>query len=230
MIRVLVADDQALVRGGFRMILDAQKDIEVVGEAEDGRDALAKASTLQPDVVLMDIRMPEMDGLEATRRLAGQGGSARVLMLTTFDADEYVYEAMKAGASGFLLKDVRPEQLAEAVRVVAAGDALLAPAITRRLVEEFVRRPPPGTAKPRELDELTERELDVLLLVARGLSNAEIASALFLTEATVKTHLTHILTKLDLRDRVQAVVLAYESGLVQPGDARRRRRVEGPAP
>jgi DNA-binding NarL/FixJ family response regulator len=217
MIRVLVVDDQALVRGGFRMILDAQKDIEVVAEAEDGRQALARARELQPDVVLMDIRMPELDGLEATRRLLANDGVSRVLILTTFDADEYVYDAMKAGASGFLLKDVRPEQLAEAVRTVAAGDALLAPAITRRLVEQFVRRPPPGTARPPALEQLTARELDVLVLVARGLSNSEIASALFLTEATVKTHLTHILSKLDLRDRVQAVVVAYESGLVQPG-------------
>ena len=200
------------------MILDAQKDIDVVAEAENGHEALAKAGELQPDVVLMDIRMPELDGLEATRRLLAGDGSSRVLILTTFDANEYVYEAMRAGASGFLLKDVRPEQLAEAVRVVAAGDALLAPAITRRLVEQFVRRPPPGTAKPPELADLTERELDVLRLVARGLSNAEIASSLFLTEATVKTHLTHILAKLNLRDRVQAVVLAYESGLVQPGE------------
>jgi DNA-binding NarL/FixJ family response regulator len=221
-IRVLVVDDQALVRGGFRMILDAQKDIEVVAEAEDGREALAKAREFGPDVVLMDIRMPELDGLEATRRLLAGDGKSRVLILTTFDADEYVYEAMKAGASGFLLKDVRPEQLAEAVRTVAAGDALLSPAITRRLVEQFVRRPPPGAARPPELDELTERELDVLVLVARGLSNSEIASALFLTEATVKTHLTRILAKLGLRDRVQAVVLAYECGLVQPGEPPRR--------
>ena len=219
MIRVLIADDQALVRGGFRMILDAQKDIEVVGEAGDGREAIENARELEPDVVLMDIRMPEVDGLEATRRLLGADGGPRVLILTTFDADEYVYEAMKAGASGFLLKDVRPEQLADAVRVVAVGDALLAPAIIRRLVEQFVRRPPPGSAAPPQLADLTERELDVLVLVARGLSNKEIASALFLTEATVKTHLTHILTKLNLRDRVQAVVLAYESGLVQPGEA-----------
>jgi DNA-binding NarL/FixJ family response regulator len=217
-IRVLIADDQALVRGGFRMILDAQRDMEVVGEAGDGQEAIESARTLAPDVVLMDIRMPELDGLEATRRLLAADGGPRVLILTTFDADEYVYEAMKAGASGFLLKDVRPEQLAEAVRVVAAGDALLAPAITRRLVEQFVRRPPPGSAKPPELADLTERELEVLVFVARGLSNSEIASALFLTEATVKTHLTHILTKLSLRDRVQAVVLAYESGLVQPGE------------
>ena len=208
MIRVLIADDQALVRGGFRMILDAQKDIEVVAEAGDGWEALDKARDLRPEVVLMDIRMPELDGLEATRRLVRENGRPRVLMLTTFDADEYVYEAMKAGASGFLLKDVRPEQLAEAVRVVAAGEALLAPTITRRLIEQFVRRPPPGSGKPPELAELTERELDVLMLVARGLSNAEVASSLFLTEATEKTHVTHILTKLDLRDRVQALVLA----------------------
>jgi DNA-binding NarL/FixJ family response regulator len=218
MIRVLIADDQALVRGGFRMILDAQKDIEVVAEAGDGREAIETARKLEPDVVLMDVRMPELDGLEATRRLLAADGGPRVLILTTFDADDYVYEAMKAGASGFLLKDVRPEQLADAVRVVAAGDSLLAPAITRRLVEQFVRRPPPGSTKPPELADLTERELDVLVLVARGLSNREIASALFLTEATVKTHVTHILTKLNLRDRVQAVVLAYESGLVQPGN------------
>ena len=227
MIRVLVADDQALVRGGFRMILDAQKDIEVVAEAEDGREALDKARELRPDVVLMDIRMPELDGLEATRRLLAADGDSHVLILTTFDADEYVYDAMKAGASGFLLKDVRPEQLADAVRTVAAGDALLAPAITRRLVEQFVRRPPPGSARPTELAQLTERELDVLVLVARGLSNNEIASALFLTEATVKTHLTHILAKLSLRDRVQAVVVAYESGLVQPGEPVSPRDVRG---
>ena len=217
MIRVLIADDQALVRGGFRMILDAQKDVEVVGEASDGREAVAQARELDPDVVLMDIRMPELDGLEATRQLVSGDGSARVLMLTTFDLDEYVYEAMKAGASGFLLKDVRPEQLAEAVRVVAAGDSLLAPAITQRLIAEFVRRPPPGSGAPTELSELTERELEVLKLIARGLSNGEIASELFVSEATVKTHVTHVLSKLKVRDRVQAVVLAYESGLVLPG-------------
>ena len=217
MIRVVIADDQALVRGGFRMILDAQTDIEVVGEASDGWEALAQARELEPDVVLMYIRMPELDGLEATRQLVSGDGSARVLILTTFDLDEYVYEAMKAGASGFLLKDVRLEQLAEAVRVVAAGDSLLAPAITQRLIAEFVRRPPPGSSTPVELSELTERELEVLMLIARGLSNGEIASALFLGEATVKTHVTHVLTKLKLRDRVQAVVLAYESGLVHPG-------------
>jgi DNA-binding NarL/FixJ family response regulator len=216
-IRVLIADDQALLRGGFRMILESQKDIEVVGEAADGREALDQARNLQPDVVLMDIRMPELDGLEATRQLVGADGAPRVLILTTFDLDEYVYEAMKAGASGFLLKEVRPEQLADAVRVVAAGETLVAPAITRRLVEEFVRRRPPGSGTPEEVSELTERELEVLKLVARGLSNGEIASELFLSEATIKTHITHVLAKLGLRDRVQAVVLAYESGLVLPG-------------
>ena len=217
-IRVLVADDQALVRGGFRMILESQKDIAVVGEAGTGREAISRARALDPDVILMDIRMPDLDGLEATRQLLAGDGGPRVLIVTTFDADEYVYAAMKAGASGFVLKDLRPEQLAEAVRVVAAGESLLAPAITRRLVEQFVRRPPPGSARPPELETLTERELDVLRLVARGRSNAEIARELFLSEATVKTHLTHILTKLRLRDRVQAVVVAYESGLVQPGE------------
>ena len=217
MIRVLIADDQALVRGGFRMILESQTDMEVVGEAEDGRQAVARSKELKPDVVLMDIRMPEMDGLEATGRLVDAPEAPRVLMLTTFDMNEYVYEAMKSGASGFLLKDVRPEQLAEAVRTVAAGDALLAPAITRRLIEEFVRRPPPGQNRPAELDELTERELEVLKLIAKGLSNGELAKELFLSEATVKTHVTRILMKLHLRDRVQAVVLAYESGLIQPG-------------
>ncbi len=216
MIRVLIADDQALVRGGFRLILQTQKDLDVVGEAEDGEDALAQARRLRPDVVLMDIRMPKLDGLEATRRLQSGDGESRVLVLTTLDSDEYVYQAMKAGASGFLLKDVRPEQLADAVRVVASGDALLSPAITRRLIEDFVRRPPPGSGPPAELAELSGRELEVLKLVAQGLSNAEIAATLFLSEATVKTHITHILAKLGLRDRVQAVVLSYECGLVQP--------------
>ena len=217
MIRVLIADDQALLRGGFRMILESQKDIEVVGEAADGREALEQSRALEPDVVLMDIRMPELDGLEATRQLVGGDGAPRVLILTTFDLDEYVYEAMKAGASGFLLKEVRPEQLADAVRVVAAGETLVAPAITRRLIEEFVRRRPPGSGTPPEVSELTERELEVFKLVARGLSNSEIAVMLFLSEATVKTHITHVLAKLGLRDRVQVVVLAYESGLVLPG-------------
>jgi DNA-binding NarL/FixJ family response regulator len=218
MIRVLVADDQTLVRGGFRMILDAQQDIDVVGEAGDGAEALALARQLDPDVVLMDIRMPNLDGLDATRRLLATPAAPRVLVLTTFDSDEYVYAAMKAGASGFLLKDVRPEQLAEAVRTVAAGETLLAPAITRRMIERFVRRPPPGIHRVEQLAELSERELEVLRLVARGLSNREIASALFVTEATVKTHFGRILSKLQLRDRVQAVVLAYECGLVEPGD------------
>jgi DNA-binding NarL/FixJ family response regulator len=218
MIKVLVADDQALVRGGFRLILDAQPDIEVVGEAADGVEALQQARALGPDVVLMDIRMPALDGLEATRRLLADTDPPRVLMLTTFDLDEYVYDALRAGASGFLLKDVRPEQLADAVRVVAAGDTLLAPTITRRLVEQYLRRPRPGTGTPAALDSLTDRELEVLRLVAQGQSNQQIADTLFLGESTVKTHLTHLFAKLDLRDRAQAVVLAYETGLIQPGD------------
>jgi DNA-binding NarL/FixJ family response regulator len=215
MIRVLIADDQALVRGGFRLILEAQKDIQVIGEAADGREALEQAQVLRPDVVLMDIRMPELNGLEATRQLLSGGEGVRVLILTTFDLDEYVYEAMKAGASGFLLKDVRPEQLADAVRLVAAGEAMLAPAITRRLIEQFVSRPAPGSRVPPELSQLTERELEILKLLARGLSNVEIASSLFISAATVKTHVTHVLAKLNLRDRVQAVVLAHESGFLQ---------------
>jgi DNA-binding NarL/FixJ family response regulator len=218
MIRVVVADDQALVRGGFRLILEAQPDITVVGEAADGREAVARAQDQRPDVVLMDIRMPGMDGLEATRRLMATPNPPRVLMLTTFDLDEYVYDALRAGASGFLLKDVRPEQLADAVRAVATGDTLLAPTITRRLVEQYLRRPPPGARTPLGLSELTDRELDVLRLVARGKSNQQIADTLFLGESTVKTHLTHLFAKLGLRDRAQAVVLAYESGLIQPGD------------
>jgi DNA-binding NarL/FixJ family response regulator len=217
MIRVVVADDHALVRGGFRMILEAQPDIEVVGEAANGLEAVALARSQVPDVVLMDVRMPELDGIEATRRVTSAAPqNLRVLMLTTFDLDEYVYRAIRAGASGFLLKDVRPAELVHAVRAIWSGDTLLAPAITRRLLEEFVRRPPPGE-RPTALSELTERESEVLGLLARGLSNAEIAQRLFLGETTVKTHVTRVLSKLNLRDRVQAVVLAYESGLVRPG-------------
>jgi DNA-binding NarL/FixJ family response regulator len=217
--RVLIADDQALVRGGFRLILETQDDIEVVGEAVDGVQAVELAGRLRPDVVLMDVRMPRLDGIQATRRLAGQaaGTPIRVLILTTFDHDEYVYEAMRAGASGFLLKTVRPGQLTAAIRDIAAGDALLAPDITRRLIEQFVRRPPPGSAVPPALGALTPREVDVLRLIARGLSNAEIAAELVVGETTVRTHVTRILAKLGARDRVQAVVAAYESGLVQPG-------------
>jgi DNA-binding NarL/FixJ family response regulator len=217
MIRVLLADDQALVRGGFRVILESQPDIEVVGEAADGAEAIELARLHKPDVVLMDVRMPQLDGIEATRRLLAGDTRTRILMLTTFDLDEYVYEAMRAGASGFLLKNSPPAQLAEAVRVVAAGDALLSPEITRRLIADYVRRPRPGAGVPAPLAELTSRELDVLGLIARGRSNAEIAGALFLSEATVKTHVTRVLSKLGVRDRVQAVVFAYEAGLVQPG-------------
>ncbi len=218
-LRVLIVDDQALVRAGFRMILEAEQDIEVVGEAADGIEAIAEAGRLEPDVVLMDVRMPELDGIEATRRLLSNGAvETKVVMLTTFDMDEYVYDALRAGASGFLLKDVPPEQLVDGIRSVANGDALLAPSITRRLIEEFVRAAPAqGNARPAGLDELTAREVEVLQLIARGLSNAEIAKELFVSETTVKTHVAHVLMKLDLRDRVQAVVLAYESGVVQPG-------------
>jgi DNA-binding NarL/FixJ family response regulator len=219
MIKVLVADDQALVRGGLVAILDAQDDIEVVGEADDGGAAVDAALRLRPDVVLMDVRMPHVDGIEATKRLAAHPGAPRVLVLTTFDLDEYVYQSLRAGAGGFLLKDAPPERLADAVRTIAAGESLLAPAVTRRLVERFARLPHPEAARRETFADLTERELDVLRLVARGLSNAEIADELFLSEATVKTHLTRILAKLGLRDRVQAVVLAYESGLIEPGAA-----------
>ena len=219
MIRVLIADDQALVRDGFGMILDAQEDIEVVGGAADGHEAVEQARSLRPDVILMDIRMPGLDGIEATRRLCGDPGDGpRVLMLTTFDQNEYVWEAMKAGASGFLLKDVRREELVGAVRTIAAGDAMLAPALTRRLIEDFVRRPLPGAAPPGALGDLTDRELEVVRLVARGRSNAEIAGDLVVSEATVKTHVARILSKLGLRDRIQVVVLAYETGFVQPGE------------
>jgi DNA-binding NarL/FixJ family response regulator/class 3 adenylate cyclase len=220
-IRVLLVDDQELVRAGFRMILDAEKDMEVVGEAANGKDALTEAVRLRPDVVLMDVRMPELDGIEATRRLlADRGVESKVVMLTTFDMDEYVYEALSAGASGFLLKDAPPEQLVAGIRAVCSGDALLAPSVTRRVIEEFVRRPPEGErTPPPELEELTPRESEVLTLIARGLSNAEIAQTLVVSETTVKTHVGRVLMKMGLRDRVQAVVMAYESGLVQPGDA-----------
>lgn len=219
MITVVIADDEALVRGGLRMILDASEAIDVIGEADDGGPAVALTRSLRPDVVLMDVRMPTMDGIEATRRITRNDViPTRVLMLTTFDRDEYVYEAMKAGASGFMLKSAPPEQLVAAVHVVAAGEALLAPTITRRFVEDFVRRPPPGTGIPRELDELTDRELDVLRMLARGLSNQQISEALFLGQGTVKTHINRIFRKLDLRDRAQAVVVAYETGLVRVGD------------
>jgi DNA-binding NarL/FixJ family response regulator len=213
-IRVVLADDEQLVREGLRLILDLQADIEVVGEAADGVVALEVIGQVAPDVVLADIRMPRMDGLELTERLAASASPARVLILTTYDADEYLYRALKAGASGFLLKDVPRGQLLHAVRLVAAGDELLAPAITRRLIERFLAAPVAAGAVP--LDRLTPREMDVLRFVGRGLSNTEIAAALFLSEATVKTHLAHIFTKLNIRDRAQAVVAAYESGLVQP--------------
>ena len=217
MISVVLADDQALVRGGFRMILEAQEDIEVVGEAQDGAEAVALVRELRPDIVLMDVRMPVLDGIAATRRIVGEALPSRVLVLTTFDRDEIVYDAMKAGASGFLLKSAPPVKLVDAVRTVADGDALLAPSVTRRLVEAFVRRPPPGQAVPPELAELTGREREVLTLIARGLSNAEIAAELVVSGATVKTHVNRVFAKLGVRDRVQAVVLAYESGLVRPG-------------
>ena len=211
MIRILLVDDQALVRAGFRMILDAETEMEVVGEASDGREAIDQVRSLRPEVVLMDIRMPELDGLQATRRIIAAHDAARILILTTFDLDEYVYEALRAGASGFVLKDDPAEQLLTAIRTVAGGEALLSPAITRRVIERFASIPQPRHQK--ELEELTERELDVLRLIARGLSNVEIGQELYISDTTVKTHITHILQKLDLRDRVQAVVLAYESGL-----------------
>ena len=214
--RVVIADDQALVRAGFKMILDAEEGMDVVGEASSGAEVIEEVRRLRPDVVLMDVRMPEMDGIEATRRLLADGASdTKVVMLTTFDMDEYVYEALRAGASGFLLKDVPPEQLVDGIRAVGSGEALLAPSITKRIIEEFVRRPPEAAkTAPPELDELTEREVEVLRLMAKGLSNAEIAKELYVSDTTVKTHVSRVLMKLGLRDRVQAVVFAYESGVV----------------
>jgi DNA-binding NarL/FixJ family response regulator len=217
MIDVVIADDQDLVREGLRMMLDAEPDIRVVGEARTGKEAIARAHDLAPDVILMDIRMPEVDGIEATRRLTAAGSPTRVLVLTTFDLDEYVYRSMRAGASGFLLKDATREQLADAVRSVHVGDALLAPAITRRLVEDYCRRPSPDRSSTIADHRLSPRELDVVELVADGMSNAEIAERLVLGETTVKSHVARILAKLDLRDRVQIVVFAYESGIVRPG-------------
>lgn len=222
-IRVLIVDDQALVRAGFRVLLETATDIEVVGEADNGEDAVVGAETLAPDVILMDIRMPMMDGLEATRRILERARvtdaapSPRVLVLTTFEADTYVYEALRVGASGFLLKDTDPAQLIQAVRVVAGGDALLAPSVTKRLIAEFASRPEVRRAHPAELKSLTERELEILTLVARGLSNQEIAEALFISPATAKTHVSRVMMKLAARDRAQLVVMAYEAGLVVPG-------------
>jgi DNA-binding NarL/FixJ family response regulator len=215
MIRVLLVDDQPLVRAGLRTLLDEEADIEVAGDATNGEEAVAAVTALAPNVVLMDIRMPVLDGLEATRRITAHGCAARIVILTTFDLDEYVFQALRAGASGFLLKDATGDEIVRAVRVAASGDALLAPSVTRRLIERFSGHTPSADAPHLRL--LTERERDVLLLVARGLSNGEIAARLFLGETTVKTHVAHLLDKLELRDRVQAVVLAYESGLVEPG-------------
>jgi DNA-binding NarL/FixJ family response regulator len=211
LIRVAIVDDQAMVRAGFRMIIQSQPDMEFCGEAADGHDAIELVRREHPDVVLMDIRMPRMDGIEATRQVSG---TTRVVILTTFELDEYVFDALAAGASAFLLKAAPPEDLLRAIRVVAEGDALLAPSVTRKLIEEFARRPEPAAAKPKQLDSLTERELEVLQEVARGLTNAEIAQRLHVSETTVKTHVAHMLDKLELRDRVQAVILAYQSGLV----------------
>jgi DNA-binding NarL/FixJ family response regulator len=220
-VRVLVADDQTLVRAGFRVLVDSAADLEVVGEAGNGLEAVELARSARPDVVLMDIRMPVLDGLEATRRIVADEllAGVRVLVLTTFDLDEYVYEALRAGASGFLLKDTPPADLLAAIRVVAAGDALLAPAVTRRLIAEFARRPEPSTVTPAALAGLTDREREVLALVARGLTNAEIADRLVVSTATAKTHVSRVLAKLQARDRAQLVMLAYETGLVTPGSA-----------
>ena len=217
MIRLVIADDQALVRDGFCSILNREPDMEVVAEAADVAQAVAAVTRTRPDVALLDVRMPVMDGLQAGRRILAAPGPPRVLMLTTFDADEYVYEALRSGASGFLLKDVRSGQLVEAVRTVAAGQSLLSPSITRKLIERFILAGPAAQEPPRELSDLTPREREVLLLIAEGLANAEIAARLYLSEATVKTHVNRLLAKLGLRDRVQAVVLAYESGIIKPG-------------
>jgi DNA-binding NarL/FixJ family response regulator len=218
-IKVLIVDDQALVRAGFRMLIEAREEFEVVGDAGDGLEAVPLARQVHPDVVLMDIRMPVMDGVEATRILLGPGAAPmpRVIILTTFDLDQYVFDALQAGASGFLLKDTPPLDLIRAIQVVAAGEAMLDPSVTRRLIERFVRTVPLRIADPAELGDLTVREVDVLRLLARGLSNAQIAGELFVSETTVKSHVAHVLMKLDLRDRVQAVVFAYESGFVTPG-------------
>jgi DNA-binding NarL/FixJ family response regulator len=218
-IRVLVADDQALVRGSFRMLVDTAPDLQVIGEAATGAEAVQIAASDNPDVLLMDIRMPVMDGIAATRRITGSPGTAgvRVLILTTFDLDEYVYAALRAGASGFLLKDTPPADLLAAIRIIAAGDALLAPAVTRRLIAEFVRRPQPGQRPAGTLKDVTEREREVLTLIGRGLSNTEIAQALHITMATTKTHVSRLLAKLAARDRAQLVIAAYETGLIQPG-------------
>jgi DNA-binding NarL/FixJ family response regulator len=210
-IRVALADDQALVRAGFRMIVESQPDMQVAGEAADGQEAIDLVKREKPDVVLMDIRMPRLDGLEATRQVAS---TTRVVILTTYELDEYVFDALAAGASGFLLKAAPPEDLVRAIREVASGDALLAPSVTRRLIEEFAKRPEPSNRKPKEIESLTERELEVLREVARGLTNGEIAKKLHVSETTIKTHVAHLLDKLDLRDRVQAVILAYEAGLI----------------
>ena len=216
MIRVLIADDQALVRAGFRVLIDSAADLEVVGEAGDGREAVDLARTTHADVVLMDVRMPVLDGLAATRELAGKQGGPRIIILTTFDIDEYVFEALRAGASGFLLKDTEPAELLQAVRIVAGGEALLAPSVTRRLIEEFATGPDPHRTPPAALEVLTEREREVLSLVARGLSNGEIATELFISPATAKTHVSRVMMKLGARDRAQLVVTAYETGLVSP--------------
>ena len=216
-VRVVIADDQGMVRSGFTTLLNSEPDIEVIGEAVNGQEAIARAAQLRPDVMLMDVRMPVLDGLQATREITAMPGAPRVLVLTTFDLDDYVYQALRWGASGFLLKDASARELADAVRIVAAGDALLSPGVTRRLIAEFARMGAPRGPSRDSLDGLTERECEVLALVARGLSNAEIAARLVVAEQTIKTHVSRILMKLGLRDRTQAVVLAYETGLVQPG-------------